>query len=71
MSLSFQPHNPLYLIADEESQPQNGQVTCPRSHVEPKALVSVLNLHVSVSTSVALSPHRIQLHPLLEEGELC
>lgn len=30
----------------EESKPQDGQVTCPRSHSEPEAKVSVLNPHV-------------------------
>ena len=48
-SISFQPHNPLFLITVEESKAQNGQVTCPRSHSEPEALVSVLNAHVLAS----------------------
>ena len=33
----------------EESKAQDGQVTCPRSHSEPEAWVSVLNPHVLAS----------------------
>lgn len=64
----FSLTNPLFLIIDEESKAQNGQVARLRSHWEPKALVLVLNLHVPVSISPGLSPLSIQLLFLLDEG---
>lgn len=41
----------------EESKAQNGLVTYPRSHSEPKAWVSVLNPHVLAS--LPTKPHRM------------
>lgn len=49
ISTSFKPHHPLFLMTVEESKAQDGQVTCPRSHSEPEAWVSVLNPHVLAS----------------------
>lgn len=64
--------NPLFLITEEESKARSGQVAHLRPHLEPEALVLVLNLHVAVSISPGPSLHCIQRHfLLLDEGKLC